>query len=112
MRPGSVYFLQVSTDGPIKIGFTVSIVRRRLRSIQVGSPHILRWIGYFEGTRTDERNAHKLLQNSSLRGEWFYPTTEVLAFVKSKSVEFTPVIIENPIFKQHHVAGRSEWFDR
>lgn len=100
---GHIYFLQVGTDGPIKIGFTISKVERRVRAHQTGSPHILRWIGVYAGTRTDERNAHRLLQNSSHRGEWFYPTVEVLAFVRQQSPGFEPLVVENILFRPHRI---------
>lgn len=102
MSIGSIYILQVGTDGPIKIGFTKSDVKCRIRAIQVGSPHILRWIGVYAGTRADELNAHRLLRNSSLRGEWFYPTQEVLAFVRQQAPGFEPLIVENILFKPHN----------
>lgn len=101
-KAGNIYFLQVSTDGPIKIGYTKSHVKDRVRAIQAGSPHVLRWIGVFAGTRTDELNAHSLLQNSSLRGEWFYPTKEVLAFVQQQSPDFKSLVVENVLFRPHH----------
>lgn len=103
---GHVYFLQVETDGPIKIGFTKNDIWRRVRGIQTLSPHTLRWIGMFAGNRGDERKAHILLQHSSLRGEWFHPTSEVLDFVAEKSPNFTPVIVDNPLFTPHRVKGR------
>ena len=94
----NVYFLQVGTDGPIKIGCTKFDIRRRVRAIQSGSPHILRWIGFYPGDRNEERQAHLLLKNSSLRGEWFYPTTEVVAFVKQKTpADFVPTQVETPL---------------
>jgi predicted GIY-YIG superfamily endonuclease len=99
---GTIYILQVGTDGPVKIGYTKSDVKRRVRAHQAGSPHILRWIGSYSGTRADELNAHRLLQNSALRGEWFYPTKEVLAFVHEKSPGFLPLVVENVLFKPHN----------
>ena len=82
---GNVYFLQVGTDGPIRIGYTSAGVRHRIRVHQSSSPHILRWIGAFRGERGDERKAHLMLKDSWLRAEWFHPTTEVLAFVAEKT---------------------------
>jgi hypothetical protein len=95
----NVYFLQVGTDGPIKIGCTKNDIQQRVRAMQLTSPHILRWIGYFPGDRAAERQAHLLLKNSSLRGEWFYPTVEVLAFVAQKSPGFEPIVVENNPFQ-------------
>lgn len=106
---GHVYFIQVGTDGPIKIGFTKNNIKARVRAMQTVSPHILHWIGCFVGSRDDERNAHRLLQNSSLRGEWFYPTVEVLAFVRDRSPDFTRQTTDNPLFFPHRVKGRSSW---
>ena len=106
---GSIYFLQVGSDGPIKIGYTISPIKQRIRALQTISPHILRWIGVFGGTRDDERAAHRLLQNSSLRGEWFYPTVEVLAFVQEKSPGFEPLTTDNQLFMPHRIKGRSSW---
>src|ERR1700761_1608274 len=94
---GFIYFLQVGMDGPIKIGFTNSNVRQRARTLQAISPHVLRWIGVFPGTKTDERNAHLLLKNCSVRGEWFYPTVEVMAFIPQKSPDFEPFTVDNPL---------------
>jgi hypothetical protein len=99
---GSIYFLQVGADGPIKIGYTKSDVKSRVRAHQTGSPHILRWIGVYPGTRADELNAHRLLRNSSLRGEWFYPTVEVRAFVQQQSPDFEPMVVENVLFRPKH----------
>lgn len=102
MSRGNVYFLQVGTDGPIKIGFTTHDIKRRVRALQGGSPHILRWIGFYPGTRDDETNAHRLLRNSRHRAEWFYPTQEVLAFVLQQSPDFVPLVVENATFKPPH----------
>ena len=98
----NIYFLQVGADGPIKIGCTKFDIERRVRAIQAGSPHILRWIGFFPGDRAAEQQAHLLLKNSSLRGEWFYPTVEVMAFIAHKSPGFEPVIVENHLFAPRH----------
>jgi hypothetical protein len=96
---GSIYFLQVGADGPVKIGFTKSNVKYRVRTYQAGSPHALRWIGFFAGERSDERQAHLLLANSWHRAEWFHPTVEVLAFVRQKTApDFIPVVAEIPTF--------------
>lgn len=106
---GQIYFLQVGIDGPIKIGFTISPIKQRVRALQTISPHVLRWIGVFSGTRADERNSHRLLQNSSLRGEWFYPTVEVLAFIREKSPDFEPLTTDNPLFMPHRMKGKASW---
>ena len=85
----TVYFLQVTPDGPIKIGFTTGNVAVRIKALQQASPYELRWIGSFKGKVTDERNAHKRLAKFRLRGEWFHPTQEVRDFVKEKCPDFS-----------------------
>lgn len=80
-----VYFIQVQPNGPIKIGTTMGNVAVRMKALQHASPHELKWIGYFPGTQKDELAAHHRLAGSRCRAEWFYPTREVLDFVREKS---------------------------
>jgi hypothetical protein len=93
-----VYFLQVEGSGPVKIGTTIGNVHLRVQSLQQASPYELRWIGYFPGGRTEEKAAHQLLSGSRLRGEWFYPTAEVVAFVKEKCPDFCPDKARDDLF--------------
>jgi hypothetical protein len=100
----SVYFIRVMPDGPIKIGTTNGNVARRVKALQQTSPHILKWIGFFPGGRTEEAEAHKLLKNSHLRGEWFHPTKEVLAFISQKCPSFDERQATAKIFHEEHRA--------
>lgn len=84
-----VYFLQVDPHGPIKIGCTKGTMAVRIKALQQTSPHILKWIGWYFGERSDELAAHKRLANSKLRSEWFHPTREVLGFIAEKSPNFS-----------------------
>lgn len=95
-----VYFIQVEPFGPIKIGTTKGNVAIRMRALQQTSPHILKWIGCFAGDQKDELTAHDQLKNSRARGEWFYPTKEVLDFVEMKSPNFSEENILNQIFRE------------
>lgn len=88
-RPSVVYFLQVETSGPVKIGCTTGDVYTRVRALQQASPYVLRWIGFFVGTRADERAAHNQLAAHRLRNEWFHPHPDVIAFVRVKCPEFS-----------------------
>lgn len=85
---GTVYFLQVQPDGPVKIGFTSQHVNIRVCSLQASSPYVLKWIGYFVGTHADEQAAHTRLAKHRIRAEWFRPEPEVLAFVREKCPVF------------------------
>lgn len=95
-----IYFLQVGTDGPIKIGFAGVDAKQRIRSLQTISPHVLRLIGVFEGSRSDEARTHRLFRQSHYRGEWFHPTAELHSFIAQKSPNFEPVVVERPTPKK------------
>jgi hypothetical protein len=95
-----VYFLQVQPNGPIKIGTTGGNPYARMVALQQASPHVLKWIGMFEGGKDEEGAAHKLLENSKLRNEWFYPTREVLAFVALKSPDFCEKTVVNDLMSE------------
>lgn len=66
---GSLYF--IGGDGtPVKVGWTVSIVRR-LREFNVTSWVELEVYGTIQGTKALERKAHRRLAEHRVRGEWF-----------------------------------------
>ncbi|HEY1956720.1 MAG TPA: GIY-YIG nuclease family protein [Polyangiaceae bacterium] len=80
-REDYVYFLQEGVDGPIKIGHG-RCPDRRLRGCQSGNPRELRLLGYRPGYRRDERTLHLRFKRLRIRGEWFQPADELLAFIK------------------------------
>lgn len=75
-----IYFIQVGDDGPVKIGLADDPYRR-LVALQCASPFELRLLGGFEGGRGEELKLHKMFAHARIRGEWFEPTEELLAFV-------------------------------
>lgn len=79
--PASVYFVQQSPDGPIKIGATRSVVKR-LKTLQTGSHVPLTVLGVVPGGFELESDLHRQLMDYQLEGEWFSPTPEVMAVVK------------------------------
>ncbi|HYF53527.1 MAG TPA: GIY-YIG nuclease family protein [Salinarimonas sp.] len=84
MRPaGFIYAVQMGDGGPIKIGFSESAetLPKRLRALQTGCPHPIRVLATMPGRVPDERDAHQALAAHRLKGEWFSPAPEVLAFV-------------------------------
>lgn len=97
----TVYFLRVQPRGAIKIGFTEGCVYRRVEAIQATSPHVLKWIGAFRGEQADETAAHRQFRAIRIRGEWFKPTPELLAFVTEKTPEgFDPAAWRDNIFME------------
>jgi Meiotically up-regulated gene 113 len=87
-RDGFVYFAQVNTNGPVKIGFTTSNPAIRIRAAQQACPYKLNWLGYFAGSMADEQALHKRFDRYRLRGEWFRPVAPILEFIKSKCPGF------------------------
>jgi hypothetical protein len=73
-----LYFVQISDDGPIKIGITVNI-RERLKTLQQACPWPLRIIGLTLEPTLLEATIHEALAEHRMLGEWFAPHDDVLA---------------------------------
>lgn len=71
--PGYIYFVQAPDCGPVKIGFTTGHPKRRLETLQCGSPVELTLRAMIRGTMADERAFHKQFAANRLHGEWFIP---------------------------------------
>ncbi len=83
--PTYVYFIQVGTGGPIKIGFSQDPTQR-LASIQHHHPTELRLLAIMSGGLAEELELHRRFAPHRLRGEWFAPAHELVAFVLSLPV--------------------------
>lgn len=82
-----VYFIQVATDGPIKIG-TTSCVGQRVRDLQIGCPFQLRILGTMQGgDRNLERELHSTFAKLRLKGEWFTPDSTLLTWIREHCTE-------------------------
>jgi len=79
----SVYFLQAAEEGLIKIGFTTGRPSWRMTHIQTKERQKLTLLASMRGTREDEEALHARFANSRVRGEWFEPTDELVAFCLS-----------------------------
>lgn len=82
----TIYFIQCGEDGPIKIGLTHGTATKRMRSIQVDSPLPLRLLGTLTAPRrlrAFEVRVHVKFAKHHIRGEWFHPAPELLAFIQS-----------------------------
>lgn len=76
-----VYFAQAGDGGPVKIGFSRS-GPGRIKDLQIACPWDLRLIGVMAADGMDaERRLHQRFASARIRGEWFEPTPELLAFV-------------------------------
>lgn len=77
-----IYFIQSGDDGPIKIGYSKSNSRTRLRTLQTGSAEKLTLLCEREGHLGHETALHHKLSEYRLDGEWFRPADQVLAAMK------------------------------
>jgi hypothetical protein len=75
-----VYFIGGDV-GAIKIGLTIA-PHKRLRSLQSGSPILLRVLATTQGARETEADYHERFAEHRLHGEWFARVPEILAEIE------------------------------
>jgi hypothetical protein len=83
MNASGTYFVQVGTDGPIKIGQTID-VQKRLSMLQTGNHEEMRLLLVLPD-RSAERELHRRFTSCRLRGEWFKPAPELLSFIRDSA---------------------------
>jgi hypothetical protein len=76
----AVYFIQEGADGPIKIGYSAD-PQQRIRQLQTGARAQLHMLRTIEGSMGVERRLHRQFAHLRLRGEWFKPEPELLAYI-------------------------------
>ncbi len=76
-----IYFAQLRTGGPIKIGYA-SDAARRFRALQIANWKTLRCLALIEGTEADEARLHQRFRRIHVRGEWFKPTKELRSYIE------------------------------
>lgn len=77
----SVYFIRCTASGLIKIGLSEN-PWKRLSKMQSDSPGQLEMLGVVGGDIVTEAELHDRFSASRLRGEWFNPTDDLVAFVQ------------------------------
>jgi hypothetical protein len=80
LGPAVVYFIQEGGQGFIKIGFSMGL-NYRLDDLGWATPHELKLLCAVPGSRSLERELHKRFAPALVKGEWFRPTSELLALV-------------------------------
>jgi hypothetical protein len=100
-----VYFIQMGEDGPIKIGFTLRGVESRQRTLAISSPFELRVLGVLNrrGTKERERELHAQFRHAHMRGEWFRPEPDLVAFITSHAAQ------PQPATKKPKLRATTEW---
>jgi hypothetical protein len=84
-----IYFMQAVSSGSIKIGYTAS-PERRLQDIGQLSSEPIKILATMEGDRDLEHSLHVRFVANRIRGEWFSPTEELLAFVRENAKPWIP----------------------
>jgi hypothetical protein len=77
-----IYFIQAEGVRLIKIGFCDSLIRERIGALRICSPVPLKCIGLMEGGKPEERDLHHRFRQVRSHGEWFWPSKELLDFVR------------------------------
>jgi hypothetical protein len=78
-----IYFIQISPNGPIKIGLSNDVEKRR-RNLTCAIPYDLNILGYIGGNQSLEKKLHKKFKTHYIRGEWFKPHSEILAYIRGE----------------------------
>lgn len=79
-----VYFIRQGSDGPIKIGFTTDS-HARIASMQTSNPIALTLLLEVPGDEELEQRLHEEFSHLRIRGEWFEPGADLLAFIAGAS---------------------------
>ena len=96
MRPvDQVYFIGSPSQpsSPIKIGFTTDL-KKRLKSLQTGSPNKLEVLAVVEAGGAQERAYHEQFAAHRLNGEWFDPHPDILAEIARLNTSTTKEVGE------------------
>lgn len=78
---GTIYFFGCETTREIKIGITSRRVEKRMATVQTARGHKITLLATVPGTIKFERALHDRFSQHRLRGEWFRPHPDILAFI-------------------------------
>ena len=82
MKEEVIYFILDTYSNAVKIGYTtIKGLRRRLQTLQPGTPYELRLLGALWGDKKIEKQLHEKFHYSHIRGEWFHYTKELEEFI-------------------------------
>ena len=95
-----IYFVQAGEEGPIKIGVAEN-VERRIAGLQVAHFVDLKLRLMLEGDDRHESYLHAKFEPYRMRGEWFKPVVQLLAFIESPEPfpKFSPLVMDMIVFK-------------
>lgn len=76
-----VYFIQVGSDGPIKVGLTNNITKR-ISVLQTGNPFPLHFLTAFRGTTKEAAEIRERFSHLRMHGEWLAAGVDLVDFIK------------------------------
>ena len=76
----AIYFVQCTATQLIKIGYSSNPAKRFI-SLQTGSSAPLRVLHTVDGDKSKEAELHKRFRHLWARGEWYFPSDEIHAFI-------------------------------
>jgi hypothetical protein len=83
---GVIYFAEQIGGSLVKIGWTKGCPKRRVQSLQTGSPVELRLLGTIPAESIeDEKRLHTQFAELRVKGEWFKRSKEILALLPKPS---------------------------
>jgi hypothetical protein len=99
-----IYFIQKGEGGPIKIGMTTNLKKRRA-AIQTHSDEKVILLAQLDGGARRENEIHSMFEQDRKHGEWFRPSEKLLEYVASIQEEtsnLSPAAVahEGPIIIQ------------
>lgn len=94
-----IYFVQAEDGGPIKIGLCTDI-KSRLASMQTGNHKRLWVLAYIPGGMVDEKRLHERFSRYRVRGEWFEPSADLLAYIQT--LESHPLFFQPAAYIKPH----------
>jgi hypothetical protein len=79
---GVIYFAEQVGGRLVKIGWTAGCPKRRVQSLQTGSPKKLRLLGTIPAeSQEDEKRLHTQFADLRVHGEWFKRSKAILSLV-------------------------------
>jgi hypothetical protein len=81
-RGAFVYLFHDEHQNLLKIGFTEN-PQRRFKEIKNANTNKITFIGYFEGSRTNESILHNIWKKYRKRLEWFYYADEIVDYFRN-----------------------------
>jgi hypothetical protein len=85
-----LYFVEEKNTGNIKIGRTSRPIEERMITLQTANSSALALLKCVPASPVEEVRLHARFRAAKVRGEWFRPTPELLAYIDGIQCEVAP----------------------